>query len=116
MDSLNVQGRSGSVAFPRVNVVLARAARFVVDGAADRMAVRRALWRRSVLDMMELCVWGMIEERRGSMIYDVLRRQNIEELHCGRSFDKHDVTVALRTADIADLPRVCTYLCITNGT
>ena len=33
---------------PRVKVVLARAARFAVDGADDRIAVRRALWRRSV--------------------------------------------------------------------
>lgn len=43
-----LQARSGRVALPRVNVVLARAA-FL--GAVDRMAVRRAFCRRSVAAM-----------------------------------------------------------------
>jgi hypothetical protein len=41
---------------PRVNVVLAIAAFFAVDGAADRMAVRRALCRRIVADILQVVV------------------------------------------------------------
>lgn len=39
--------RSGSVALPRVKVVLARAALLVAETADDRRAPRRALCRRS---------------------------------------------------------------------
>ena len=49
-----VHGRSGRVALLRVKVVLARAARFVPDEAAVLRAVRRALFLRSVLDMVIL--------------------------------------------------------------
>lgn len=48
----NVHARSGSVALPRVNVVLARAALLVAEGAAERTAVRRAFWRSSVAAMV----------------------------------------------------------------
>lgn len=44
-----VQDRSGNVALPRVKVVLASAALLVADGADERSAVRRALWRSSVV-------------------------------------------------------------------
>lgn len=48
MESI-VQDRSGNVALPRVKVVLASAALLVADGADERSAVRRALWRSSVV-------------------------------------------------------------------
>lgn len=49
-----VHGRSGSVALPRVNVVLARAVCFPAEGAEERMAVRRALERKRVVAMVVL--------------------------------------------------------------
>lgn len=65
---LDIHARSGSVALPRVKVVLARAALLVADGAAERTAVRRALWRKSVVamascDRRSRC--GKEVERRG---------------------------------------------------
>ena len=104
----NIHGRSGSVAFPRMKVVLARAARLVVDGAADRRAERRALWRRSVLDIVvfysrirtesevfQLCVVSLEDGRR------------LKSTSCGkRSFDNitSQSRFKLRAADMADAP------------
>ena len=51
---VNIHGRSGKVALLRVKVVLARAARLVIEGAAALRAVRIALLLRSVLDILVL--------------------------------------------------------------
>lgn len=48
----HIHGRSGSVALPRVKVVPAMAARLVAAGPEERRAVRRALLRRRVVDMI----------------------------------------------------------------
>lgn len=51
----DVQLRSGSVAFPRIEV-LARLARYAAVGAEARRAERTAVERKSVVDMVQL-VW-----------------------------------------------------------
>ena len=100
----NIHGRSGSVAFPRMKVVLARAARLVVDGAADRMAERRALWRRSVLDIVVDDSRTCCEEMFQQWIVS-LKERNVEELR-KRSFDNitSQSRFKLRAADMADAP------------
>jgi hypothetical protein len=56
---MDVQLRSGSVAFPRIEV-LARPARQATVGAEARRAERTAVERKSVVDIVELIWCGQL--------------------------------------------------------
>lgn len=84
-----VQDRSGNVALPRVKVVLASAALLVADGADERSAVRRALWRSSVVAIVVDVLTGR-DEVKGTVGRDCqiqlieLQRSSAARTSCRR--------------------------------
>lgn len=60
-----LHARSGRVAFPRTNVVPARPAFVEAEGADARRAVRRALVRRRVADMVQSVLQKQLMELNG---------------------------------------------------
>lgn len=100
-----VQDRSGNVALPRVKVVLASAALLVADGADERSAVRRALWRSSVVAIVVDVLAGR-DEVKGT----VGRLPNTTMLSSFRGAlppGRHAVGRLVRSADGVRITIIC---------
>lgn len=99
-----VQDRSGNVALPRVKVVLASAALLVADGADERSAVRRALWRSSVVAIVVDVLTGR-DEVQGTV--GEIAKYNLSSFRGALPPGRHAVGRLVRSADGVRITIIC---------